>query len=219
MAIEIIPEMTGFRHSESTNGLIAAMIGAAREYPPFVKNEKSFTSKYVKLETIQAVVNPILHRNGLIVLQSPHGIADNKIGMITRVCHESGQWIESTYFMRPPTMKAVSDAQSDGGGISYAKRYALIAILNLEIHGEDFDGAAKKEKPLTPDEQERKELFTQIQELLKQVDRTGHPYFSKEAKKAFREDLLKAKSSAANLTELLDSVTAAITQVDENIYG
>lgn len=98
-----------------------------------------FKSKYATLSNILDNIDKPLEESGLVVTQFPNG--DN--GLTSILIHaESGEYIQSTYNMHPTK----NDPQSIGSAITYARRYALGAILALNIEDDD-DGNAASAKP------------------------------------------------------------------------
>ena len=96
-----------------------AKIGSILKYDstnPFLKNE------YVSLEGLLKKVNGPLLENGLMILQMPTGDK-----LITKLAHESGQFIQFEYTLNP----VKQDPQSIGSNITYAKRYSIESILSL----------------------------------------------------------------------------------------
>jgi len=92
---------------------------------PFFKN------KYASLSNIIEAVTKPLNDNGLSIVQMPCNE-----GLTTMLIHESGEWISST---SSTPVKDSTDPQKLGSAITYARRYALGAILSLNID-EDDDG-------------------------------------------------------------------------------
>ncbi len=97
-----------------------------------------FGKKYASLSSILDAISAPLTDAGLSVVQLPTG----EYGLTTRIIHESGEWIESTYSMRPARM----DPQGMGSAITYQRRYALSAALSLNIDDDD-DGNAASQPP------------------------------------------------------------------------
>ena len=103
-----------------------------------------FGSKYATLADIQRSIGQPLQNAGLIIV---HQLGENDM-MHSSVIHcESGEQIKSSYRLH---IKG-SDSQAWGSAITYAKRYAIGALLNLCID-EDDDGNANKQKPNLPNE-------------------------------------------------------------------
>jgi hypothetical protein len=90
-----------------------------------------FKSKYASLSNILDVVTPVLVQCDLNIMQMPVGDGELR----TVLSHVSGEMVESTFNMKITK----NDPQSMGSAITYARRYAIGAILNLNID-EDDDG-------------------------------------------------------------------------------
>lgn len=92
-------------------------------------NNPFFKSKYASLANILDVVQGPLSECGLSLIQMP--IRENELETI--LMHISGEWMASTYTMRP----VKNDPQGIGSCITYQRRYAIGAILNLNIDDDD----------------------------------------------------------------------------------
>lgn len=90
-----------------------------------------FKSKYASLSTILDAIETPLCESGLSICQFPTG----QNGLTSILMHESGEWISAEYEMKP----VKDDPQGRGSCITYQRRYALAAILSLNID-EDDDG-------------------------------------------------------------------------------
>jgi hypothetical protein len=116
--------------------LTKALIRFQMEVGKISKESKNpyFNSKYASLPQILDVIRAPLITCGLAVIQMPHGDGDLR----TILAHESGEIIESTF-----SMKLVkNDPQALGSAITYARRYAIGAILNLNIDDDDDANSA-----------------------------------------------------------------------------
>lgn len=105
-----------------------------------------FKSKYATLADILDVIRQPLANNGLSFVQFPKG----EHGLETMLMHTSGEYLSESYSMRPTK----DDPQGAGSVITYQRRYALGAVLGLNID-EDDDGN-KASIPVTP----KKEALT-----------------------------------------------------------
>ena len=113
-----------------------------------------FKSKYAPLSDVLNAVRPILSKNGLSVLQSPSGDGEHII-VTTTLIHSSGEWIESPELV----LKAdKATAQGAGSAITYARRYALSAILGISSEDDDDGNEAEKQAPT------KKEVKTELSE-------------------------------------------------------
>lgn len=99
-------------------------------------NNPFFKSKYVTLDKLIEETRPILKQCKLSVMQFPMTGEGGTTGVKTLLIHETGEFIEGEpLFLKP----VKNDPQGMGSVVSYARRYAYQAILNLNT-GEDDDG-------------------------------------------------------------------------------
>lgn len=119
--------------SPTIKELAAALLGFHKEVGTIAKTATNpfFKSKYADLPTILSAINEPLVNNGLVLSQFP----DGEYGLTTRLMHVSGEWMESTYVLKP----VKTTPQDAGSAMTYQRRYAIGAILNLNID-EDDDG-------------------------------------------------------------------------------
>lgn len=119
-----------------------------------VKNEKNpfFKSSYADLSSVWEACRYHLSSNGLSVVQVPTEI-EGKICLVTRLCHDSGQWIEGKF----PLPQGKGDAQSMGSAISYLRRYALASMVGICQVDDDAEAAMNREpKEMAADEVRKK---------------------------------------------------------------
>lgn len=135
--------------SENIADLATALSKAQGAFPAIDKgktarvkgeNKKSgeaveFTYAYADLADILQAVRKPLSENGLSIIQ-PVVDTPEQVILVTRLLHASGQWIESTY---PVDM--YEKPQETGSALTYARRYAITALLGIAAE-EDDDGAA-----------------------------------------------------------------------------
>lgn len=146
------------RMSDSIAAISKAMIEFHKQCPKIPKLSRNpfLKSKYADLSTILEIIQPILNDCELVVQQHPTA----NFGLTTIVSHSSGEWISSEYPMQPiesvvekatgdrPASKAITP-QSIGTVITYQRRYALGAILCLNID-DDNDGHVEPVSPAAP---------------------------------------------------------------------
>src|SRR5215469_6568174 len=94
--------------------------------------------RYPEYPKILAVVRPILSKHGFVwhtepTLRMPGGEPGRFVLWYTLEHIPSGEQITGSYPL------AEGPAQQQGAQIAYAKRYALVAVLDLEVEGEDTD--------------------------------------------------------------------------------
>jgi hypothetical protein len=95
----------------------------------------AFKSRYADLAVVVEAVIPALNESGIAVIQSPSFDGD-LVSVTTVLLHESGSSVTGTLSMRPTKM----DPQGVGSAITYARRYALLAMAGAAP--EDDDGHA-----------------------------------------------------------------------------
>ena len=107
-----------------------------------------FKSTYASLPKIIEAITEPLAESGLALTMFP--IDENSLYCL--LMHTSGQWIEATY-----TMKPVKDTPQDKGScITYARRYCISSILNLQIDDIMSDDDGNKASGKTEVNAERK---------------------------------------------------------------
>ena len=102
---------------------------------PFFKN------KYADLNAIREAVLSTLNENGIVVLQ-PMVHRDGKNFVNTILLHESGEMMES---FTEIIYNKQNDAQAQGSGITYARRYGLQSFVCV---GADDDDGNKAVQPV-----------------------------------------------------------------------
>ena len=100
--------------------------------------ENPFFKPYADLGAVIKAMKEPFSSNGLSYTQFP--IRDGEsAGVVTRLMHSSGQWMESEYTL--PLAKF--DAQSAGSCFTYARRYALQAIAGIPAADDDGNAATQ----------------------------------------------------------------------------
>jgi hypothetical protein len=129
--------------SENISNISAALLKAQRVMGNATKDSKNpfFKSKYADLNAVREAVLPPLNENGISVIQ-PTIFHEGKKFVQTMFLHESGEYISG---LTEILASKETDAQAQGSGISYARRYGLQSLAN--IGAEDDDGQAAVGKP------------------------------------------------------------------------
>lgn len=119
------------------DGLLQALLAVQSEAPTLKKSATNphFRNSYAPLDEIVQTVAPILHKHGLVWTTLP--VHDEYGPALTyRLAHApTGEHLEGTM----PLLLSKQDAQGQGSAITYARRYALCAVLNL-VAEDDDDG-------------------------------------------------------------------------------
>ncbi len=124
--------------SSSLANLAPALALAQGKIRPAIKDSKNpfFKSNYADLTSVWAACREALTANGLSVVQFPV-TTDDMAGIASMLLHTSGEFVEEE-FLLPVSKK---DPQGFGAAFSYARRYALAAIVGV-VTDEDDDAQA-----------------------------------------------------------------------------
>ena len=136
------------RNSESLASISPALVKAINAIEGVKKGAANpfFKSKYANLESVIEAAHDALAANGLAVMQGPGPMDGNCITLTTRLIHTSGEWIETDFSLPAGKM----DPQAAGSAITYARRYSLMAMLNMPAV--DDDGEASMPRTTKPGE-------------------------------------------------------------------
>lgn len=129
-----------FEHSDSIDQLAGALAAAQAEMT-FAKKDSTnpfLKSKYSDLASVWDAVRVPLTKNNLCVTQLPTGET-----LTTVLAHKSGQYIASTMPVKTGRNDARNDAQAYGSALTYARRYALSAIVGIAQDDDDGEGTNK----------------------------------------------------------------------------
>jgi len=117
--------------------LYSALCRFQAEMPIVQKNSSMYgKQKYASFADIVRVSRPILVKNGLSISQTFLGDI-----LITRLCHSSGQFLESNIKLITPDIKdsKINILQEIGKAITYLKRYSYMSIVGIATD-DDTDG-------------------------------------------------------------------------------
>lgn len=126
------------KSSESIQNLSKALVAAQGQMGGAVKgaNNPFFKSSYADLTSVIKAIKEPFAKEGLSYTQFPIN-SDNRVGVVTRLMHLSGEWLEQEYTL--PLVK--QDPQSAGSAITYARRYALQSIAGIPTADDDAEAA------------------------------------------------------------------------------
>lgn len=134
-------------HSEQINEIAAALSKAQAVIVGAVKDKTNphFKQAYADLASVWDACRKPLTDHGLSVVQTA-ATEEGKVGVTTILMHASGQWIQDTLLMRPTK----DDPQGVGSCITYARRYALAAIVGVAPEDDDGNAASVKQPAQAP---------------------------------------------------------------------
>lgn len=146
--------------SESIGKLASALSKAQGMIKGAVKDSVNphFRNKYADLTSVWEACREALTKHELSVVQLPETSEGQTVKIETMLMHSSGEWISSTIEL--PVQKY--DAQGYGSALTYARRYALAAIVGVAPEDDDGNAAAAaaptKPEPAKVDPAARKTL-------------------------------------------------------------
>ena len=122
-----------------------------------------FKSAYAMLPFVLHMVSKQLVKAGLVIVQGGT-MVESQFAVVTRMCHTSGEWIETVMPIQPSARALERDAsQAYASAMTYGRRIALLSILGLapvdpkekallEVD-DDGNAAAGKDNPESKDTQ------------------------------------------------------------------
>lgn len=140
--------------SEQIDQLATAMVKAQGEMRNAKKSADNpfFNSKYADLAEVLDTCRECLSKNGTAVVQPVGAFDGANITITTLLMHSSGQWISSdtvmpvvpnTRFDKVTKEKIVEyNPQVTGSAITYARRYALAAMVGISQDDDDGNGSS-----------------------------------------------------------------------------
>lgn len=148
--------------SNDQGKLFAALAKAQGSFETIEATEYNdyYGNKYAPLWKIWEAIRGPLSDNALVVIQEPEASRDG-IMLRTTLGHSSGEWRMSRIFM-PITLtkEGQKRAPAYGSALSYARRYALSAIVGVATQAEDDDAGGAEggayRSPRTLEEREEK---------------------------------------------------------------
>jgi hypothetical protein len=124
--------------SETIGALAAALSKAQADITGALKDSSNpfFKSKYADLASCWDACRKQLAANGLSVIQTTQ-MTEQGLMLVTTLAHSSGEWIAG----QMPVLTKDNSPQGQGSGITYARRYALAAIVGLAQIDDDAEAA------------------------------------------------------------------------------
>jgi len=108
-------------------GFLAAALAKAQgamEPAALDRENPGFHFRYATLASVWESIRKPLSMNGLAVSQD--AVAENgRVGVVTMLVHSSGEWKRSRFLLKPLR----DDPQGAGSALTYARRYALAAMV------------------------------------------------------------------------------------------
>lgn len=134
------------QQSDTINELVGALAKAQADmenpHKDKTANAGSRTYHYTDIASGLAAIRPVLSAHGLAVTQST-SVEGGAVLLHTQLSHVSGQWMRGTY----PVCSTEGKHQDMGSAMTYARRYALFAMVGIAPEDDDGASAAKSAGP------------------------------------------------------------------------
>ena len=170
--------------SENISDLATALCLAQAEMGGAIKdsNNPFFKSSYADLTSVIKVLKQPFANHGLSFVQLPVTSAGgNGVGVSTMLMHNSGQWIQGEYLL--PMDKVTP--QGAASSITYARRYALQALVGIPSVDDDSEMAMYRNDPVpvevAPQKRVSKALMQSCVALVLEAEATGDHSLMNEA--------------------------------------
>jgi len=158
--------------SEQINELAKALSVAQGQIKGALKdsNNPFFKSKYADLSSVWEACRVPLSNNGLSVIQTTCDAMNGGVSVVTTLAHQSGQWVRGSLTLEPKD----KSPQGYGSAITYARRYALAAIVGVAPEDDDGNAASRHVDEPAPtvkiDPKVKKEFVEQARQYLADGD-------------------------------------------------
>jgi hypothetical protein len=142
--------------SDSTAALDAALAKAQGEFAQVTKDSKNphFKTMFAGLDSVVSAVRGALSSNGVAYVQSVDEVGEGHHVVTTRIAH-GGEWIRTTCPVMWEQGRGSNKAQAFGSGLTYARRYALMAAFGLAPEDDDGQGSTQPQPKRKPKAQQR----------------------------------------------------------------
>lgn len=132
-------------NQSSTIGKLAAALAKAQGQITSAAKTKMnphFKSDYADLASIWGAVREPLSKNELAVVQTTLP-SSGGVTLKTTLVHSSGEWISGELYLPAPK----DNPQGYGSAMTYARRYALAAIVGIAQDDDDANKASEASEP------------------------------------------------------------------------
>lgn len=129
----------------------AALAQMQSQLPTVAETARGHNSNYAPLEKINEVVRPTLQKHGFAVTFRTQQ-NDNAVEITAVLSHREGHHQETSLVLPLDSSGSKNAVQAIGSTISYGRRYALCALLNVST-GDDTDGVLPNAQNLISSQQ------------------------------------------------------------------
>lgn len=152
-------------HQEMT--FYEALAAAQGEFDSIELNcvNPHYKSKYCNLSSIRKAIQPTLTKYNLAITQTIEEKNVNDFSLVTTIYYKTGEKISSSMLIS----KSNKNDQQIGSTLTYMRRYALTAMLNI-VGDEDDDGNSDRITHLVNDHAENDEQKPLLKAFLEEMD-------------------------------------------------
>lgn len=130
--------------SNETNEVFSAFSLFQSEIKDVKRDTQGARGKYAALDQVVQLIRDILEKTGLSIAQMIGDCSNGFVVIENVVMHKSGQYFSETMRIPNGEPKGNTMIQHMGSGISYARRYGLLALAGMAQ--EDDDGEAPQKQ-------------------------------------------------------------------------
>lgn len=128
-----------WEEKQADKALAAALAEFQSTAPSTFKGRKSDRGQFASLDDIMLAIRASLAANGLSISFDTETPEAGKLTAVCHVLHKDGGTFSRSVTVPVDSNMRANDTQKMGSAISYAKRYALTAALNLIVSDHDDD--------------------------------------------------------------------------------
>ena len=197
--------------TEQLDLLVTALVKAQGEFTAIPKDSANpfFKSRYAGLPVVVEKASPILAKHGLAISQHVSMTEGGEDALVTYLLHNSGQFM--SHAMKLHLVK--DDPQAQGSAITYARRYAYMAVLGL-VADDDDDGNAAS---LPPQQAQRSAAPQRAREIKEQVRRGPQTDASYDSRVALIKEGAAADPSNKFLASLVQQLQDGATLTEKQL--
>jgi ERF superfamily len=211
--------------SEALDQFMPAFLQAQAKFVNATRDNKGNYGKYATLDSVLDSVKGALNEAGIVIVQSPYNVysgdrSSYTIVLFSRFIHVSGQWIGSHYPLRP----SKPDAQGDGSALTYARRYALMALAGIAPDDDEGEAAVKQQRAARESQTDklseqapdiRPAQIQKIKALSDKIGRTTGPQVTKHWQSAMQTTVLVNAGTPEQLAAYIEHLNRELSQLNQ----
>lgn len=205
------------KNNMETSQSVAEIAKALRKFQatvgavPKTATNPFFKSKYAPLENIIEHISEPMSIEGLSFSQFP-----DQDGLTTILMHDSGEWIKASMKVHMGTKP-----QDQGSALTYARRYAISAVLGLATEDDDDGNIASTPKPVSkpatkPTPKEDTKTMAAKDRIMTLLELLELPRATKEECQASIKLVADLELVPSNYEKIGEALAAALENIEAN---